>query len=219
MKFRTSVQMSALFPLVLAIILAIGFGVRSSRIKRSATGGLVAEQLIQAVSALHTSTYRYFHMQNPQTIASLNLNQEWVEKMTLPNKVLPANIRVFQERMAFHLKILEDSLNHLAVTDPVTARSAWDSLRVKIENTLQIMMMTAFNMGRESGAPSFFVGKIADRFFIVLMGVAALAMAATTIGVGKSISAKLISLRNIANEIAKGNFRGRLEFQPGDDLA
>jgi signal transduction histidine kinase/ActR/RegA family two-component response regulator len=202
MKLKNSLQLSAVFPIALALIVSIVLVVRSSQ-GRSAQGRRrAAESVVAACFDLKLATSRLLLSDSDGS------RQYWQQKhAVLAQRLAGTRPSEFNEQIAFdsvreQVGETREQFSMLPAPSDTSqaARKAKEGLYISCDT----LLVDAFRFSDLTTSASLAVQERADLWFSVFIAVAGLAMAAATLSTTRSVVGRIRSLGRWSESVSAG---------------
>lgn len=213
MKLKTSLQISAVFPLALAIIVSLGLYGRARAINKAREGIKASETLLTQTVELNTAMHACLLSPSPaaqrawesqylaleEALAGFRsddfLQNSAADDMRRRHKELGQNVSKlieFQKAGRTPAEKLAMSADEVAV------------LENKLSQEMREMQRSAFKLITAGNASTAVMEDAVDTYFMILVGVLALAMAALTMIASRNLMLRLKSMKDAADSAANG---------------
>lgn len=225
MKLRTSLQISAVFPVALAIIVALGMIIRSTEISAARSGLETAQTILELVSVLDAQTYRVMLSTDKTAFDRWQTESGKLEKHLAGKNFSGVEGFFLNEVKEAHADLKTSVAGIKTIWEDVSAGKAQSGaeaevsrLQKKVANDLGRMQSNAIKMVSRANAGAGAREQFVDTLFVVFIGVFAMLMAASTLATSSKAVRQFEKLRKACDAAAEGNFTHRLEVPQKDEI-
>ena len=225
MKFRTGLQLGAIFPIVMAILVAAGLVARA-RVSGKVTASLDrVEVLIGSIADLETATRSYLVSPEEQSAAAWQQAREAVGKIidgtkygSFLEKLCVERIKHSHEMLGNLFTRMEESVaaRKSGASTGSAAAAEMERLNESFFQEIRAMTIEAVRLARAVHDTATANQRETDYIIAPLFGIIALLMAGGVLLVGRRVTDKLASIRVGMGAVSDGRYDYEVSA-PGDD--
>ena len=203
MNLRTSLQVSAVFPIVLALMVSLSLILRSRQVGEEQRVFRSVENLTRAAAELHVATFDGLLRRNAEA------SDIWMKKhaaiVAAVDAVQVDSVagQIVLDRSREEVKRLKDTFTEY-VAQPDAEGKGGDGARIQLAADSDTLMQNAFELARMVDANAEERQGNADMFFAVFIGVMGLLMAAAILSVSRDVVRRLDRLNQWARAMSDG---------------
>lgn len=213
MKLRTSLQISALFPIVLAIVVSLSLFMRARETERMLDGLRAAEEAAQATTRLWEATHKALYLSDREAIAAWPAlyvaSTQALSTLKADDAASQGLIGRMHSRLSTAHAYFENSFRAGAQTPPDR------QLMTVCTDVLAFGFELMTNIHSASKARQ----EMLDLIFMGFIGVVGLSMAANILMISRDVFGRVSSLTAAATAIARGDLdHAPVMDRAGDEL-
>lgn len=226
MKIKTGLQLGAVLPIVMAILVSLGLLVRSQEMKKIGNALDFSESLITEVAELDVLTHRYLSSPTAETRIAWQKRHDAAGKIlegmssavfleTLSIDQMQSAHRIAGDRFATLSSILENR-NAGAVSTRAINK---DRIREELVDQIRAMQIALVQFSSFAYGSSAGVQQNIDTVVAALFGVLALATAGGTLLAARNITERLSTVRAGLRALSNGDLDHRLATKGSDEIS
>jgi len=210
MKLRTSLQVSAVFPITLAIMVSLSLILRARQVDESQRVFRSVENLTRAAAELHIATYACLLHQNSDAVDVWRAKQgAMVAALNAIDMASPSG-QILLDRSKDGVKGIEATFAEFT-RDPASAAKPDSPIRTQILTDSDALVQNAFELSRMADSDAEETRGNADMFFAVFIGIMGLLMAAATLSVSRDVVNRLARLNEWTRSITEGKLDAKID--------
>jgi signal transduction histidine kinase len=210
MNLRTSLQLSAVFPIVLAILVSLSLVLRSRQVDKSQRVFRSVENLTRAAAELHVATYACLLRQDSMALETWKAKRGAMVAALNAIDTESAVGRIVLDRSKDGVRNLEVTFVEFAGT-PGTSAKPDSPIGVQILTDSDALVRNAFELARMADSDAEETRANADMFFAVFIGIMGLLMAAATLSIGRDVVNRLGRLQEWTRRITDGKLDTKID--------
>ncbi len=217
MKLKATLQIGAVFPILLALLVSVALFFRMHTLERIRTENALSEQIFRLIVEAHGALQKLFLRPEKHS------RNEWEQRARMLDEVLNEAIRQDPSRRTGWTPLLE---RHRALRRKLT--SVLDAEESRPPDAIPMLAASAELHGLMADAVERFrtstnrlraVEQVTDRIFLAFVGMTGLALAGLTLTASRNVVRRLRVLQEALRRVVAGDHTVQLEHVVGDELS
>jgi len=226
-NLRTSMQISAIFPIALAIMVSLAMYLRVRTTNRIQDDLRRTEDLVTSISDYESATYAFLlNHDDAEKRAAWGSRSDALRRMLMAHEgdaieeYTMAKIRADQRQAnaaALEIMDLHGARIALGLTEWLDSSEYAEQER-RLTGHMRSMRQAAFDLAKNRDSKAAFAEQTIDTYFMVFIGVMALLMAGSQWAAGRDVVRRLRGLREVSSRVANGEFGHQLDAGLNDEI-